>query len=149
MKIGFTLVELLVAFSVFILLFLGGYTGYREFSRRRALENDFKALGTNLNFAHQLALSGERSVCQTTEVLSGYKVTFASNSYKFYAVCGTRDVDVGRSYDLSSGTTFSQKPTHILYKVLGQGIDMYGAAQIVLTSSGNTRTLAVPGATVK
>lgn len=138
---GYTLIELMVALTIAALLFLVGYSSYREFVRRQALDNTYKELKSDLKLTQQLALSGEKpSSC--TGSLFGYEVAFAQDSYTVSASCGGM-VQV-RTRLLSGGITLSGANT-ILYKIIGEGTTLTGDISITLTqaSTGRTKILEI------
>lgn len=133
MKKGFTLIELLITISILTLLFFGGYTAYRDFARRQVLENTYKELNTNLSYARELALSGEKPA-GCTQALSGYAVRFQPDLslYSIAAVCGPT-IDV-RAIKYPPGINITSSDD-IVYKVLGQGTTLLQNAQIVITQT--------------
>lgn len=142
---GYTLIEVLVGLAIIGLLFTVGYAGYRDFAKRQVLNNTYEELKTNLNFARQTALSGEKpSTCLGGSLL-GAEVIFASNgrSYSIYAKCPSGSAGLRTGIAFPTGITVSG-PTRILFNTLGKGTDLTGNAQVILThTDGATRTVTV------
>ncbi|KKR09834.1 MAG: hypothetical protein UT38_C0019G0002 [Microgenomates group bacterium GW2011_GWA2_39_19] len=143
---GYSLVEIMIVIIIMSFLFVGGFTQYRDFSRRQMLSNTADELRSNLNLARQLALSGEKEgVCPLLETLLAYKVTFTSTSYSITAVCSTTSPSARTVINLAETVRFTTNPTEIKYNVLGKGVSITGSSSIILnqTSTGNNFTLTV------
>lgn len=149
LKKGFTLVELLVALGIIAVVFGLSFVAYREFSRRQQLAEAANVFKSNLFLAQQRALSGERSICATGEVLNGYRVYFDNPaSYKVFADCGrswpqTWDDQLIKSVNLPSGITKSAGPSDIYFKVLAQGTVFDKDQTVVFTQVSTGKTLTV------
>lgn len=138
---GFTIIELLVVIAVAAILFLAGFTAFRSFDQRRTLDNSYKELRNNLNFARQLATSGSKpsSCVSAGTTLGGYELVFSSStSYRIYAVCNSAQVDVGRVYNLSAGVSFSANPAKVFFSVLARGATISGNSTVTLSAGGRT-----------
>ena len=143
---GYSLVEIMIVIIIMSFLFVGGFTQYRDFSRRQMLSNAADELRSNLNLTRQLALSGEKEgVCPLLETLLAYKVTFTSTSYSITAVCSTTSPSARTVINLAETVRFTTNPTEIKYNVLGKGVSITGSSSIILnqTSTGNNFTLTV------
>lgn len=143
---GYSLIELIIVISIIAALFTGGYTAYREYSRRQVLANDTSTLRSNFNFARQKALSGEKPSGCTT--LTGYRVSRTSTiRYRTYAVCSP-DILVS-TYDLTTGVTISD--FNILFEVLGQGTAGSDTTITIThsTTGGNEQIIVTSQGTVK
>lgn len=148
-KTGFTLIEILVVLAIGALVFIGGYAGYRDFTRRQILEGSSEETKSNLALARQRALSGEKpSGC--TEDLSGYRVsmTFSdpsgNSSYTISAMCTQSGISTGTT-NLPVGITLSAPQSQFLFKSIGQGTDLSSDLIITLTqgSTGAQSTITV------
>lgn len=146
---GYTLIEILVGLTITALIFSGGYTNYRDFVRREALNNAYDRLQKDLNLARQRSLSGEKPVNCATRELRGYNVSITSDRYTITASCGTSNILV-RDIEFPEGIAAS--PSEIFFKTLGQGTTSSSDEEITLTqdSTNEQRTLTVsPEGSVK
>lgn len=119
--------ELLVVMSIMVMLFVGGYTSYREYVRRQILANAADELKVNLAQARQKAHSGEKSIdCAGT--FQGYKVTFSESSYTYGPSCTTSDPpansSANKTINLPTGVTLSSTRNSVIFKAIAQGTDL-------------------------
>ena len=148
-KSGFTLVELLVALGIIAIVFSLSFAAYREFSRRQQLTEAVNVFKSNLFLAQQRALSGERSICASGEVLNGYRVYFDNPaSYIVFADCGkpwpqTWDDQPIKWVNLPSGITKSAGPADIYFKVLAQGTAFDKDETVIFTQVSSGKILNV------
>lgn len=144
--VGYTLIEVLVGITIVSLLFVGGYTAYRDFARRQVLTAAADTLKSNLDLARQKASSAEKPA-GCTNVLSGYEVTFTNTTYTIAPKCDITQPSSSFTliYLLSSSVTLTASgfsPT-LLYKTVG-GTNLSSNATITLThASGATKVLTV------
>ncbi|MBI4029221.1 MAG: prepilin-type N-terminal cleavage/methylation domain-containing protein [Candidatus Blackburnbacteria bacterium] len=136
-KSGYTLLEVLIVLVIITTLFFGGYTAYREFSRRQALQNFYKELVVSSALAREKALSGEKpSGCNGN--LVGYQMSFDSSTYSISAVCNS--VVSVTTYSIPSGIVVSGF-TNYTYKVLGKGTTLTDSLSVTLTQSSTGKTI--------
>lgn len=147
-KKGFTLFELLVATSITSLLFGLGVARYQAFNRRQVLAQATKTLKNNLRLAQEKALANEKPAgfC-AAYALAGYRLQFNSDSsYLIEAVCDDDDktTQTVKTYFLPGNVT-GVAGEKVLFKVLGQGVDMEGQTEITftLTGAGGTQNVTV------
>lgn len=134
---GFTLLELMIVFSIMTILFTFGIALYREFARRQALQNFYKEMVVSLALAREKALSGEKpSGCSGT--LVGYQVSFSSSSYTVSAVCNSL-VPVN-TYSAPADISLSGFSSFV-YKVLGQGTTLANPLSVTLTQSSTGKSI--------
>lgn len=137
---GYTLVELLLVISFIALLASFGMAKYIQFNRRQIVVQAAQELKSNLRFAQDKALAGEKPT-GCTGALSGHKLEFLNNrDYKIVAVCGG-DINVKTGLTLGSNVTKTSGPSSILFKVLAQGVVGYGTINI--SGYGITQTITV------
>ena len=143
---GFTLVELLVTITIITLVFSIGLAQYNRFNRRQILVRAKDQLISDLRLTQSKALSGEKPVdCNSTPLL-GQKLDFTSNSnYQIIAVCSS-DIVVKSGISLPQGVIKQAGPDEVFFKVLSQGTDISGTAQIILSGFGQTQTISVNNA---
>lgn len=148
---GFTLIEILVVLAIGALVFIGGYAGYRDFTRRQILEGSREEMKSNLALARQRSLSGEiPSGC--TGSFEGYRLTLTFSdpqglsSYSACAKCSVSSPSCTQTVYLPSGITIpSGGPSQFLFKSVGQGTDLSSDLTITLTqgSTGAQSTVTI------
>lgn len=152
---GYTLVEILIGLTILSLMFVGGYTAYREFVRRQLLNNTAGEIKLNLNLARQKSLASERpSAGECNNKFLGYTVTFAATAYTISPDCDVTDPGIlspyVKTYTLPGFVTLTVSgtavPNRILFKVLGGGADVAASGAVITlrhTEVGNVKTLTV------
>ena len=136
---GFTLIELVIVFSVLAILSVISVASFVSYSRSQAINNDAKSIITIINQAKSNASSQVKpSVC-SGKVLNGYSVSFIlsnpKNVYKLNVVCSNTE-SVLSTYRLSSAITFDTTAVtgttmdKVFFNILNGGIK--------LTNSNNT-----------
>lgn len=157
MKKGFTLIELVVAFSVIAFLSTVGIASFVNYSRSQALVVSAKDLVNALNLAKSRSLSQVLAPSQCPgQSLIGYEVRLCGFStptclsegdYELNIACSgnifssveTKKLSVGISFDENQTTT-----TSFLFPILTGGVNMGGGdGAIVLSGYGQTRTIIV------
>lgn len=154
---GFTLIELVVAFSVIAFLSTVGIASFVNYSRSQALVVSTKDLVNVLNLAKSRSLSQVLASSQCPgQSLIGYEVRLCGFStptclsegdYELNIACSgnifspveTKKLPVGISFDENQTTT-----TSFLFPILTGGVNMGGGdGTIVLSGYGQTRTIMV------
>lgn len=154
---GFTLIELVVAFSVIAFLSTVGIASFVNYSRSQALVVSAKDLVNALNLAKSRSLSQVLAPSQCPgQSLIGYEVRLCGFSgatclsegdYELNIACSgnifspveTKKLSVGISFDENQTTT-----TSFLFPILTGGVNMGGGdGTIVLSGYGQTRTIMV------
>jgi Tfp pilus assembly protein FimT len=163
--IGYTLLELLIVVSIMILVFMIGFTSYRDYQRRQELESAVRQVRSDLSLIQTYAITGRKpespagNAC-LTQSLNGYAFTrINSTSYKIEADCGSgARVIIRDNITMPNGiqiTSISGTPSDTLvFHVLGRGVDRTtpgdttitirsiatsATALIVVTSSGEIK----------
>lgn len=160
---GFTLIELVVAFSVMAILATVGMAAFLNFSRAQTLQQATNDLITTLNTAKEKAVAQVKPNDCQNKVLNGYDVLLAVGVYKLQAICNGSAEDVSTTllpndgsvkFDISSMTL----PMTIKFYVITGGVTSSGATDnngninIILNSvSGtNAKTITVtPGGVIQ
>jgi len=111
---GFTLIELMVVFSIFAVLSTIGVAAFVSFSRTQTLNAAASDIKSMLNLAKSRAYSQVKpsvTPCNTSQ-LDGYKVKIDSmgGSYDLIAQCGGLDTAPIRTGRLPSGYSFTTGP---------------------------------------
>lgn len=148
---GYTLIEILVALTIIGLLFIGGYTGYREYARRQILTNAALDLKNNLTLFRQKALSGDSSTACTVidpnNNLLGYQVVFAASTYTVSPICAVTDAAASftQIYTLPQSVTISVTGLSGALKYYTvSGTNVTSNVTITLTHvTGSTKTLTL------
>ncbi|MCX6726101.1 MAG: prepilin-type N-terminal cleavage/methylation domain-containing protein [Candidatus Shapirobacteria bacterium] len=143
---GFTLVELLIVMTIITLLFAIGVVQYNQFNRRQVLTKAKDELISNLRLIQGKSLAGEKPENCLAETLEGFKLIFADNhqNYKIVVVCNG-EFDVKTSLAFPTGVIKQSGPDEIFFKVLSQGTDINGQAEIILSGFNETKTIIVTG----
>ena len=134
---GYTLIEILIALTIITMLFSLGFVGYRDFSRRQALQGAAKILQGSLRKAQQNAISGIKPAgiaCDNPQTLNGYNflVLTGGSEYQIQASC-TGGTIITDDITLPGNLTISglPSPNPILFKILGLGTNLTGGGTIV------------------
>lgn len=153
-KNGFTLLELIIVFSVIAILSTLGIASFVGYSRSQSLQSAASELASTLNLAKARASSQVKPTeCEGT--LNGYKVMIddpyqtPSVKYSLYVVCGESQLvktttlpDNGKIIFDSDNTT-----TSLIFFPVITGI-VQGAGNVVLTGYSQTRCLSISPAGV-
>ncbi len=154
---GFTLIEIIVAFSVIASLSTIGIVSFVNYSRSQALSVSAKDLVNTLNLAKSRSISQVLMSSQCIgQSLIGYEVRLCGFStsqclttgdYEINAVCSgnifstveTKKLPVGISFDKNLTTSSS-----FIFPVLTGGAKMnVGNGTVVLSGYGQTKTIMV------
>lgn len=144
---GFTLIELIVVFTVIAILSVIGVAAFVSYGRVQALETAASELKSTLFLAKSRAISQVNDICiSKAQILDGYEVDLSTlaNSYQlkvrcsgfFYPVYPTTYLPKNISFDSLKTTSIS-----IFFPVISSGVK--GAGTIYLTGYGNTKTITV------
>lgn len=103
---GFTLIELIVVFSIMSILALIGIAGFVSYSRTQALSNTVADIKTILSSARSYTGSQVSTTCPSGETFNGYQVRFCTT----YAggtkqVCGQCSANADYELDLVCNNT--------------------------------------------
>jgi prepilin-type N-terminal cleavage/methylation domain-containing protein len=148
---GYTLIEILIVMAILGILFVVGYGGFRDFSRREQVNGAMLTLIADLRQAQAQNLAGKKPF-GCTGVLKGYSVTVInSTSYKVTANCVNNgianDVDI-KTVNLPVNITINTPtPNPIFFKAVGQGTNIPSGnfATLFLTQAvtQNSRNVAI------
>jgi prepilin-type N-terminal cleavage/methylation domain-containing protein len=127
---GFTLIELVVAFSVMAILATVGMASFLSFSRAQTLQQATNDLMTTLNTAKAKAVTQTKPadcLLPQEKTLNGYQVILVTvNSYKLRAICNGSPVDISATpTSLPTGVQFASSviiPTTITFSVMTGGV---------------------------
>ena len=139
---GFTLIELVVVFSIIGILSVLGIAGFNEYNQVQTLQTATNDVATMLNLAKSRALSQVKlnSICIPTRPLRGYRVLLlGTNIYRLRIHCGG-SVRTILEKRLPRNITFGAAGT-FFFPVLKGGVTTSG--QVVLSGYGQTRCIAV------
>lgn len=146
---GFTLVELLVVSVIIGLLVTVSLANYNRYNRKRMVRKAALELVTNLRYAQEKALSGQKKSgtgsCDPDE-LAGWKLEFSDTQhYQIQAECGVVgsrfSAPVDRSFVFPDQVTKASGPDSFLFQVLSRGVDWgqaRGVNEVTITLSGFT-----------
>lgn len=129
---GFTLIELLIVIAVISILATIGVPVFTTFNKNQTLKNAASELKSNLRFAQNKAVSGDKSGCSGT--LVGWYATFTSTganatSYNLTSRCkisGTESDGQSKTYSLPSSGIYIKSltapaPIYVLFGAVATG----------------------------
>lgn len=149
---AYTIIELLIVITLVSIVFFIGYAGFRDFSRRQALNGVSKVIKSDLRLIQQFASSGQKPTTGICNKLDGYTFEILDNhQYTIRANCSNpTDVDILiKTVDIvniNRVVTFDPLPAimSVQFKVLGQGTNLVSNFTIRLTHvSGNIFDITV------
>ncbi len=150
-KKGFTLIELIVVFSVIAILSTIGVASFVSYSRAQTLQQATNDFVNVLNTAKARSVSQIKpSQCNSASTLDGYVVivNIAGNSYTLNVICSGTTTPLSQPFTLPANVSFNSATgipptttTSILFSVLTGGV--IGTGNIVLSSYGQTKTATV------
>lgn len=148
-KKGFTLVELLVAMTILAVLVGVSVARFRQFNRAQIVKEAAKSFKADLRMAQSKAVTGQKPA-SGCDYLKGYTVKLQEDGYRLLALCDSGEVVLPEPYDglisLPSQVTFSAFPASLLFKVLGNGVEISGnvsSTTVVLTGFNGMTTAEV------
>ena len=165
-KCGFTLVELLVVITIFVLASTLVLAGYLTFERNQRLKNAASQLKGDIRFTQNKALTGDKldvGVCGGTTVLAGWYVRFQMSSSSSYTIngdylCGAVETIFGsRTFVFPKGVTLSNitygtnttaTEANIFFRPLSEVVSFHSAMpspDFLDDSTGNLRALLSGG----
>ena len=150
---GFTLLELIVVFTVIAILSTVGLASFVNYSRAQVLQQAYSDLLNTLNTAKSNAFSQVKPPQCASYTLEGYSVSINTSTWKSYslnAICSgnkfvvsttnLKDVTINNSA-ASPPTTIPGNPPTVFFSLLTGGV--IGAGNIVLSGNGNTKTITI------
>lgn len=145
---AFTLVEILVGLTIMAMLFVGGYTAYREFQRRQVVNSAATELKTNLSLVRQRALSGEKgSDCtNANKTFVGYEFGISDSTHYYYRPSCPDQALYSNStttITLTQGVTISGTNIPVLFKTIGQGTNLSSDAVLTITQTSTNTSKSV------
>jgi len=143
-KYGFTLIELVVVFSIMAVLATVGVASFVSYSRQQTLQQAANDLVATLNSAKAKAVSQVKPVPCVTALkgLGAYRVQILANSYRLDAICSGTTYTITTT-PLPGGVTFDSSTTisAVSFSVISGGIT--GSGIIVLREGVLTKTITV------
>lgn len=161
---GFTLIELIIVFSVIAVISLFGIASFINYSKAQAITNDAYNIVNLINTAKANSVSQVKpSSCNVGKVLQGYIVelnkTVSAKTNKGYSInvlCSVAPASPLATYSLSSNVTFDTTAVDALksieFRVLSGGVKLIDKNDGVLNNSSQlsgTITLTGFNATLK
>ena len=148
---GFTLIELIVVFSVIAILSTVGVASFVTYSRNQTLQQATNDLVTVLNTAKAKSTSQVKPFpqCGASAVLNGYSVSInvSAGTYTLNVVCqgatiplSTTRLPANVSFNLATGNP-PTTTTNVFFSLLTSAV--IGTGNIVLSSSGRTKTVTI------
>jgi prepilin-type N-terminal cleavage/methylation domain-containing protein len=155
---GFTLIELVVVFTVMAILSTIGVASFVSYSRSQALDQAANDLVQALNTAKSLSASQLKSVSKnnvtlqcSNQTLHGYGVQIIKNAnpkyYALYIQCVNSNSQLGPivsdpklQVPIPTDITLTTSVASVFFPILSGGIVSDGDS-IILSSYGNTKTI--------
>lgn len=149
---GFTMIELIVVFSIMATLSTVGIASFVSYSRTQVLQQTTNDLVNVLNTAKTRAASQIKpsSSCSATNILQGYSVSIniAARTYSLNIICSgtttalsTIILPTNVSFNSASDIPPTTAATNIIFPILTGGTS--GSGNIVLSSFNQTKTVVV------
>lgn len=146
---AFTLVETLIVISITAILLGFGFAGFREYSQRQVLLAAAREVRSELRLLQEKAISGAKEPDVITscagKFLDGYRFDIISTTqYRMSALCSGSVVDI-QDKSVESGFTIAATIEPILFKVLGQGTNIFSGSSsvITLTQTATLKTIQI------
>lgn len=148
---GFTLIELIVVFSVIAVLSTIGVASFVSYSRAQTLQQATNDFITVLNTAKARASAQVKPspTCISTSALQGYSVTvnIVARTYSLNVICSGTTTAISTS-TLPTNVSFNSAAgipptttTNVRFSVLTGGVT--GTGNVVLSSYGATKTVTI------
>lgn len=144
-KKGFTLIELIVVFSVIAILSTIGIAAFVNYGKVQNLSGAVSNFSSTLNDAKSRALSQVKPQECTGQALSGYQVDILSSTvYTLSVICQgqhtlkTVTLPSNILFNLNVGQTTT---TSIFFPIISSGVT--GSGVIVITGFGQSKTVTV------
>ena len=162
---GFTLIELIIVFTVLAILSVGGIAAFVSYSQLQSLSNDRENIIAILNLAKANTTSQLKSAQTCSGALEGYSVIFTTsganaNTYNLYVRCTgntasfplVREVKIKDTpYKLSKGITFitsganPMNVSSVFFTVLTGGIEVKNLSDGVANCSSSSCRIVING----
>jgi len=139
---GFTLIEVLVSFSVIALLSAFSIASFSSYTTSQTFQNAVLNVSSTLALAKSRAISRVKPAACAGQVLNGYFVSFTSSTqYVFGVLCNTTSYTL-QTQQLPQNISFqSGTATRIVFSTATAVVANPG--QILITGSGMTKKIIV------
>jgi prepilin-type N-terminal cleavage/methylation domain-containing protein len=139
---GFTLVELIVVFSVIGILTSLGLASYSSYNGKQTVQSAATDVVTMLNTAKSQSLSQVIPSSCASNPVTGYQVdvTVGSQQYTLSAICGTKQVIT--TSNLPAKVTFDNGSTTTVFYPIATGT-IANASSISITGYGITKIISI------
>ncbi|GEM_PF-1558630 len=156
---GYTLLEVLLVIAVLALLFVVGFSNYRDYERRQKVSSITRQIKADLRLAQESAIAGKKPQ-NNCDILEGYAFwldQLTKKDYKIYVLCrqtsgGSLVAQEVKSYTVKEPNIllsinpvlpYTLPPTlsssgGIQFKALAMGTNIPDGSQVTLTVSGKS-----------
>lgn len=142
-KLGFTLIEILIAITISSLLLGFAATSFRDFQSTQEIEQAQQLLKSNLRYAQSQALAGVKETeSGCTGDLVGWYVLLTSNAYEVRSRCAfSSPANANKSVTLASGMviSFAAGPVILFQPVNQSAAFLSSISDLPDTSPSDTR----------
>ena len=145
MQQGFTLVELIVVFSVAAVISVIGIAAFVSYNQTQSLNTAAGDIANMFNVAKSRAASGVKPSSCSSQTLSGYQISISMpRTYQLDAVCSSGNYNI-LTNTLPSAISFSSANSTIFtFYVLTGGLTMNGLdGTIVLSGFDKNKSITV------
>lgn len=136
---GFTLIEIMIVFSIIGILSVISIAGFTVFNETQSLQTSASDVASLLNLAKSRALSQVVASCPDT--LKGYEVKFSlPSTYELWVRCDVSSISI-ESKKLPKNIEFTSGTTSLFFFPVITGGGTVG--QIILEGYGRSKTIDV------
>lgn len=147
---GFTLLELLVVFSIIGVLAGVGFAAFTNYSRSQALDQAVQDIKIAIEKTKFNAVSSVKPASCTTnnKTLNGYQIVFnpGNNSYTIYAICSSEQFQIStKAFPNITMVTTGPSPVTTCTTLSYNTLSGYegAACNIVISGYGRTKQVTV------
>jgi len=138
LRVGFTLVELIVVVTITMIISAGLLVNYTTHNDTQRVRQAALTLKNNLRLAQTKAMSGAKPRDVSCTILRGYITTFQSTTYDTQALCTEGAVGEKLSYTLPASVRFTVS-SPVTFSVLSGSV----STSTTLTVRGVSKTYSV------
>lgn len=145
---GFTLLEIILVFSLIGLLTATGMASFFSYSQNQGYTSAVSDVEDLLQFARARALSQVKPVDCGTEAVRSYNVSFtpSGTTYQLIVVCGNSTEHELQTKELPDKVTFDPGTTPVISFATSTGIATPAPSTVIILGYDKTKTITVNSA---